>query len=274
MMDTSMLIMSETDSTSDSSLSMSKPKRKRQRLDHLSQEEKLMRRKLKNRMAAQSARDRKKVKMQDLEEEVILLEKQRNALLNQNESLKQKNSFLENQNKELKQRLSILETPIKVENNCSNDWSETFESAALISGPQQKEQVSHPVKQTLPPLLLTTPFALWLIKNLMLYSMFFTTIQKNCSIQRKITTMAHNCRQSMLSNAIEFHSPNTHHIWDQLKTWLLWDRTHSSIRHNWPMIRLIWSTLILMIIITTVLWVLFHVIVIQAMNRFLHLRSH
>jgi hypothetical protein len=33
-------------------------------------------RKLKNRMAAQSARDRKKVKMQDLEEEVALIAKE------------------------------------------------------------------------------------------------------------------------------------------------------------------------------------------------------
>jgi hypothetical protein len=33
-------------------------------------------RKLKNRMAAQSARDRKKVKMQDLEEEVAIIAKE------------------------------------------------------------------------------------------------------------------------------------------------------------------------------------------------------
>jgi X box-binding protein 1 len=225
-MDTSMILMSETDcSTNDfdsDMLSMTKPKRKRQRLDHLSQEEKLMRRKLKNRMAAQSARDRKKVKMQDLEQEVTILTKQRNVLLNQNQSLKQRNTSLEQQNKELLQRISLLEQKpsMKMENNCSDDWCETFESAVLISGPQQKEQVSHPVTQTLPPMSSMTPFVYWLIiKNLMLYSMFFTSILKNCSNQKTvIKTLAQNCRQSMTSNVNKYHYTTRHHIWDQLKT--------------------------------------------------------
>ena len=41
--------------------------RKRANLDHLSSDEKLMRRKLKNRVAAQNARDKKRVKMEDME---------------------------------------------------------------------------------------------------------------------------------------------------------------------------------------------------------------
>lgn len=64
------------------------PKRKRQKLTHLTEEEKMMRRKLKNRMAAQSARDRKKSQMGDLEKLVLRLEKQNTALMKENQSLR------------------------------------------------------------------------------------------------------------------------------------------------------------------------------------------
>lgn len=52
-----------------------KPKRKREKLDHLSFEEKMNRRKMKNRISAQSARDRKKLKMNDLETKIQILSK-------------------------------------------------------------------------------------------------------------------------------------------------------------------------------------------------------
>ena len=44
--------------------------RKRANLDHLSPEEKMMRRKLKNRVAAQNARDKKRCKMEEMEVEL------------------------------------------------------------------------------------------------------------------------------------------------------------------------------------------------------------
>lgn len=50
-----------------------KPVRKRANLDHLSPEEKLMRRKLKNRVAAQNARDKKRTKMEEMEAELLRL---------------------------------------------------------------------------------------------------------------------------------------------------------------------------------------------------------
>merc|ERR1711892_1594017 len=48
----------------------SKAVRKRANLDHLSSDEKLMRRKLKNRVAAQNARDKKRVKMEDMDSDL------------------------------------------------------------------------------------------------------------------------------------------------------------------------------------------------------------
>lgn len=61
--------------SSGSSTSSPSAKKKRQRLTHLSAEEKLQRRKLKNRVAAQSARDRKKARMEELEASLKLLQK-------------------------------------------------------------------------------------------------------------------------------------------------------------------------------------------------------
>ena len=52
---------------------LDKPVRKRANLDHLSSEEKLMRRKLKNRVAAQNARDKKRMKMEEMEAELMRL---------------------------------------------------------------------------------------------------------------------------------------------------------------------------------------------------------
>ncbi|XP_054165479.1 X-box-binding protein 1-like [Oppia nitens] len=202
----------DTDDTTEAA----KPKRKRQRLDHLSQEEKLMRRKLKNRMAAQSARDRKKVKLNDLEDEVNVLIKQKKALVLRNAKLIESNKTLEQQNRELKQKLGLLlsKTVIKEESVDINDWKEIIESAELISDPQQKEQVSHPVIQSLIILPLMTLFVFWLItKNPKLCSMFFTRIQKNCS-----TTIQIQNSNPMYKQMKAYQITNRHHIWDQLKT--------------------------------------------------------
>ena len=60
-------------SDSESEHNPDKPVRKRANLDHLSPEEKLMRRKLKNRVAAQNARDKKRMKMEEMEAELMRL---------------------------------------------------------------------------------------------------------------------------------------------------------------------------------------------------------
>ncbi|XP_038844452.1 LOW QUALITY PROTEIN: X-box-binding protein 1 [Salvelinus namaycush] len=94
-------------SDSDSNSTTGPPLRKRQRLTHLSPEEKQLRRKLKNRVAAQTARDRKKAKMGELEEQVLVLELENQKLHVENRLLRQNMCGMVNENKELRQRLGL-----------------------------------------------------------------------------------------------------------------------------------------------------------------------
>ncbi|KAL0979034.1 hypothetical protein UPYG_G00179600 [Umbra pygmaea] len=109
-------------SDSDSNSTTGPPLRKRQRLTHLSPEEKQLRRKLKNRVAAQTARDRKKAKMGELEEQVLALELENQKLHVENRLLRQKTCGLVNENEELRQRLGLdtlqaKEEKVQVESN-------------------------------------------------------------------------------------------------------------------------------------------------------------
>lgn len=79
--------------------------RKRQRLNHLTPEQKLMRRKLKNRVAAQQARDRKKERMDLLEAENEALNRKIKELTNCTLTLTQQNSRLTSENEKLQQKL-------------------------------------------------------------------------------------------------------------------------------------------------------------------------
>ncbi|NXS08270.1 XBP1 protein, partial [Neodrepanis coruscans] len=83
------------------------PARKRQRLTHLSPEEKALRRKLKNRVAAQSARDRKKARMTELEQQVLELEEENQKLLLENQLLRERTCNLVLENQELRCRLGL-----------------------------------------------------------------------------------------------------------------------------------------------------------------------
>ncbi|XP_013889381.1 LOW QUALITY PROTEIN: X-box-binding protein 1 [Austrofundulus limnaeus] len=109
-------------SDSDSNTSVGPPVRKRQRLTHLSPEEKALRRKLKNRVAAQTARDRKKAKMGELEQQVIELELENQKLHIENRLLREKTGGLLTENEELRQRLGLdtLDSKTKVQVLLSN----------------------------------------------------------------------------------------------------------------------------------------------------------
>lgn len=97
----------QASSDSDSNTSAGPPVRKRQRLTHLSPEEKALRRKLKNRVAAQTARDRKKAKMGELEQQVLELELENQKLHIENRLLQEKTNGLLTENEELRQRLGL-----------------------------------------------------------------------------------------------------------------------------------------------------------------------
>ncbi|MGH0191239.1 UNVERIFIED_CONTAM: hypothetical protein FKN15_058473 [Acipenser sinensis] len=137
---------SQVSSDSDSNGS-GQPLRKRQRLTHLSPEEKSLRRKLKNRVAAQTARDRKKAKMGELEQQVIELEIENDKLLIENQLLLEKAESLQAENEELRQRLGLdtlqveeNETKLQLEQlqrvqSCVDDVSLAMCASAAGAGP-------------------------------------------------------------------------------------------------------------------------------------------
>ncbi|OCT98476.1 uncharacterized protein xbp1.S isoform X1 [Xenopus laevis] len=106
------------------SASNEQPPRKRQRLTHLTPEEKALRRKLKNRVAAQTARDRKKAKMGELEQQVIDLEIENEKLLLENQILRDKSHGLLAENQELRQRLGLSTLELKKEESSSSSQSD------------------------------------------------------------------------------------------------------------------------------------------------------
>nr|BAL14283.1 X-box binding protein 1 [Oryzias latipes] len=145
---------SQVSSDSDSNTSVGQPVRKRQRLTHLSPEEKALRRKLKNRVAAQTARDRKKAKMGELEQQVLELELENKKLHIENRLLREKTSGLLTENEELRQRLGLdtLESKPQVQALSSGGsdaglGTGSSESAALrLRVPPQQVQAQQSLK--------------------------------------------------------------------------------------------------------------------------------
>merc|ERR1712240_143418 len=84
------------------------PARKRANLGHLSPEERMMRRKLKNRVAAQTARDKKKAATDSMEKQLADVQARLQESLEANAQLQMENASLQQQNSELQARLSPL----------------------------------------------------------------------------------------------------------------------------------------------------------------------
>ncbi|KAH8314532.1 hypothetical protein KR059_011685 [Drosophila kikkawai] len=92
----------------DEALSTVQPKAKKRRLDHLTWEEKVQRKKLKNRVAAQTSRDRKKARMEEMEYEIKELTDKTEILQNKCDSLQAINESLLAKNHKLDSELEIM----------------------------------------------------------------------------------------------------------------------------------------------------------------------
>jgi hypothetical protein len=130
-------------------------KKRRQRLTHLTKEEKTLRRKMANRIAAQKARDLKKIKMEDLEETVNELAKSNGNLESENKLLREKMKLLLEENRKLLARVRVsqhqeekeTDKSLLVSSNIkkrkidnSTSVSEVVESAAFYSTVVQQKQ--------------------------------------------------------------------------------------------------------------------------------------
>jgi len=96
-------------------------KRCRQNLSHMSQEEKMNRRKMKNRVAAQSARDRKKAKMDEMEIKLSHFNEEKRKLAKEHEAIRKRNLQLEQENLDLKRRLMAQSQGVGPSANATTD---------------------------------------------------------------------------------------------------------------------------------------------------------
>ncbi|NP_001006192.2 X-box-binding protein 1 [Gallus gallus] len=165
------------------------PARKRQRLTHLTPEEKALRRKLKNRVAAQSARDRKKARMTELEQQVVELEEENQRLLRENQRLREQTGSLSLENQELRCRLGL--DALKTEPECeSTDVKESqVDDIRLVTGSAESAalRLRVPLQQVqaqLSPFLTTSTWILMAVTlqilSLISCSAFWTVWTQKC----------------------------------------------------------------------------------------------
>lgn len=144
------------------------PSKKRRRLTYLSPEERLLRRKLKNRVAAQIARDKKKAKMSELEEMIANLEERNRELQSENQKLRKEVKAANEEKELLREQIGGTIT-----RRCKG---EVTESAVL--------EFSLPKERPLPPLqLIAQLFMMIMTINLICCS---SSLTKSRSFQKVI----------------------------------------------------------------------------------------
>lgn len=148
--------LTEDDDFLDGNDQQPKKKRVRHNLSHLTIEERIERRKMKNRVAAQSARDRKKATMDGMAKKLAILSEERLKLLKENQQLKNSMQRMREENEELKKLVSdgipsevkSLETIQSMESDEDSVSSASsvaslcasFEPAALINASLPRKQ--------------------------------------------------------------------------------------------------------------------------------------
>jgi X box-binding protein 1 len=109
----------------------------------LTPEEKLVRRKLKNRVAAQTARDRKKARMSELEDMIVALECKNKQLQAENDELRRSAETLVDENKDLRHRLEASPTDQQTVNTdivpASRKLSDPDTGSAVLDTPLPQE---------------------------------------------------------------------------------------------------------------------------------------
>ncbi|XP_066586845.1 X-box-binding protein 1 isoform X3 [Prorops nasuta] len=146
---------------------------KKRRLDHLTWEEKLQRKKLKNRVAAQTSRDRKKAKLDELEETVRQLRERNESLFQECSILRAQNESLLSEAKQWKREKDSRNMGPQVCTMCQGRVGCTVPSmgsAVSYTYPLPKGGIVQPAQS-----LTLTPGAAILLKILTLY-----LLSKNC----------------------------------------------------------------------------------------------
>lgn len=156
---------------------------KKRRLDHLTWEEKLQRKKLKNRVAAQTSRDRKKAKLDELEETVRTL-KERNEILTQEcTMLKSQNESLLSETKRLRREREVGNMSEQLCSSCQARVGCPVPSLGSAVSPHNPLPQGGTVQSA--SSLTLTPGAAILLKILTLY-----LLSKNClEISKGMTTL-------------------------------------------------------------------------------------